>query len=278
MATVIAERRETFPGYRRLRAVNWSTLREMKRSPMHYRYRLEHPPEETPAMRLGRAIHTAVLEPDAFPLEYVVYDGPRRAGAEWQEFALVNAARTILKRDEYETALDVRDAVLGHKLAARLLRRGRTEVTLQWVDPETRIRCKGRLDHLRGDVLTELKSSKDIEARTFGRLAVRMGYVEQLAFYRRGLLATGHAEAPVNIIAVESEPPFDVAVRPLSDDELWAGDEIVGELLAKVKECRRLRRWPGAYPDADALEVPGWYFEDGKDDEMVLTGLKAKPS
>jgi exodeoxyribonuclease VIII len=276
MATVMKERRETFPGYRRVRAVNWSTLKEMARSPKHYRYRLENPPEETPAMRLGRAIHTAVLEPDAFPLEYVVYDGPRRAGKDWEEFAAVNVRKTILKVDEYQTALDVRDAVRGHKLAARLLRRGRREVTLQWTDPQTHMRCKGRLDHLRGDVLTDLKSTRDVDARTFGRLAARMGYIQQLAFYRRGLLATGHAEAPVYVVVVESEAPFSVAVYEVDDDALYAGDEIVGELLQQVKGCRKRRRWPDAHEGLETLDVPPWFFQDGKDEELILTGLKAR--
>jgi len=269
MATVMKERRETFPAYRRTRAVNWSTLKEMARSPKHYRYRLEHPPEETPAMRLGRAIHTAVLEPDAFPLEYVVYDGPRRAGKEWEEFALVNVRKTILKVDEYQTALDVRDAVRGHKLAARLLRRGRSEVTLQWTDPQTRMRCKGRLDHLRGNVLTDLKSTRDVDARTFGRLCANMDYHAQLAFYRRGLIATGHELAPVYIVAVESGPPFDVGVFAVDEDVLDAGDQLVRKLLHQVKDCRRKRRWPGRYESEESLEFPEWALPSDND----LSGL-----
>jgi len=265
MATLMTERRETFPAYRRTKAVNWSTLKEMARSPKHYRYRLENPPEETPGMRLGRAIHTAVLEPDAFPLEYVVYDGPRRAGKEWEEFALVNGRKTILKNDEYQTALDVRDAVQGHKLAARMLRRGRSEVTLQWTDPQTRMRCKGRLDHLRGDTLIDLKSTRDVDNRLFGRLCANMEYHAQLAFYRRGLLATGHKPAPVYIVAVESAAPFDVAVFAVDEDVLEAGDMLVAKLLHQVKTCRRLRRWPGRYESEESLEFPQWALPAGSD-------------
>jgi len=265
MATLMTERRETFPAYRRTKAVNWSTLKEMARSPKHYRYRLENPPEETPGMRLGRAIHTAVLEPDAFPLEYVVYDGPRRAGKEWEEFALVNGRKTILKNDEYQTALDVRDAVQGHKLAARMLRRGRSEVTLQWTDPQTRMRCKGRLDHLRGDTLIDLKSTRDVDNRLFGRLCANMEYHAQLAFYRRGLLATGHKPAPVYIVAVESAAPFDVAVFAVDEDVLEAGDMLVRRLLHQVKTCRRLRRWPGRYESEESLAFPEWALPAGSD-------------
>ena len=227
-------------------------------------------------MRLGRAIHAATLEPDVFPLEFVVFDGPRRAGKEWEEFALVNAARTVLKRDEYETALDVRDAVRAHKAARRLLRFGKPEVSIQWTDPQTRIKAKARLDWLApGGVLVDLKSTRDIDARTFGRLATSTGYVQQLAFYRMGLTANGAKDAPVYVVAVEADEPHDVAVFQLDDDVLYAGEEMVRELLAKLKDCRRKRRWPGRYETVQPLDVPPWFF-GSRDDELTIMGLKAK--
>ena len=58
----------------------------MARSPRHYQHRLTTPRSDSPAMRLGRAIHTAVLEPDLFPVHWTLYDG-RRAGNAWTEFS-----------------------------------------------------------------------------------------------------------------------------------------------------------------------------------------------
>jgi hypothetical protein len=215
-------------------------------------------------MRLGRAIHTAVLEPDLFPVHWTLYDG-RRAGNAWAEFAEVNSGKGILTVDEYETVLNIRDAVHRHKVARRLLRYGKSEVTLRWVDPVTRIRCKARLDHLRGDALTDLKSTKDIDNRTFGRLAANMGYAGQFGFYRLGLLATGHDIAPVRTIAVESAAPHDVAVFTVDEDVLEVGVMEVRRLLHMVKECRRRRRWPGRYPDEESLEYPEWALPAGSD-------------
>jgi hypothetical protein len=159
----------------------------------------------------------------------------------------------------------VRDAVRAHKLAARLLRRGRSEVTLTWTDPQTRMRCKGRLDHLRGNVLTDLKSTRDVDARTFGRLCANMDYHAQLAFYRRGLIATGHELAPVYIVAVESGAPFDVGVFAVDEDVLEAGDQLVRKLLHQVKDCRRKRRWPGRYESEESLAFPEWALPAGSD-------------
>jgi hypothetical protein len=253
-----------FEQYSDLAGCNWSLLREMAKSPAHYAHRLHNPRSDTPAMRFGRAVHTCVLEPDLFPVHWTLYDG-RRAGNAWQEFAAVNSDKGILTVDEYETVLAIRDSVQRHKLAARLLRRGKSEVTLRWVDPATRIRCKARLDHLCGDALTDLKTTKDVDNRVFGRLAERMAYHGQLGFYRRGLLATGHKPAPVHILAVEAEAPHDVAVFAVDEDVLEAGDMLVAKLLHQVKTCRRLRRWPGRYESEESLEFPAWALPAGSD-------------
>ena len=246
-----------FTDYSDLGGVNWSTLSAMQSSPAHYHWRLTTPREDTPAMRLGRAVHTQVLEPRVFPLQWTVYDG-RRAGNAWTEFVTVNHDKTVLTVEEYEKVLAIGDAVRAHKAARRLLRYGKPEVSLRWIDPRTRIRCKGRLDWLRGDTLVDLKTSRDVEPRAFGRTAAQLSYHAQLAFYRRGLLATGHKLAPVYMIAVESSGPFDVLVYEVDEDVLFAGDEIVTKLLHELKLCRKRRSWPGRDQGVQALDFPQW--------------------
>ena len=53
----------TFESYQKLSAVNWSTLKNMKRSPLHYKHGLENSRPDTPRLAVGRAVHTAVFEP-----------------------------------------------------------------------------------------------------------------------------------------------------------------------------------------------------------------------
>ena len=60
------------------------------------------------------------------------------------------------------------------------------------------------------------------------------------------------------MLAVESEAPFDVAVFEVDEDVLLAGDLIVHDLLHKVRECRRRRRWPGRYEFTESLDFPTW--------------------
>jgi hypothetical protein len=73
-------------GYR-LRAshIKAARLREGVYSMARMRRAVTVPREDTDAMRLGRAIHAAVLLPD--PTPWPIWEGVRRAGAAWESFA-----------------------------------------------------------------------------------------------------------------------------------------------------------------------------------------------
>ncbi|MGO8683423.1 MAG: PD-(D/E)XK nuclease-like domain-containing protein [Thermoleophilia bacterium] len=262
----------TFAEYQQIDSVNWSSLKAIGKSPLHYRYSLTHPREDTPAMLMGRAVHCAVLEPDRFPLDYAVYRGARRAGSDWTEFEAANEGRTILKVDEYERCLDIRNAVRAHPVAAALLTTGRPEVTVEWTDAATGIACKARIDWLQGRSLVDLKTCKSVDAREFGAVAARMQYHGQFAFYKRGLAATSKSDPrPARIIAVEYDPPFDVAVFRVGADAALAGDDLVDEYLRTLSVCRRRDNWAGRYPQQTELELPSWALGEFSDSIEVLS-------
>ena len=258
-----------FDAYTKIEAVNWSTLKEMRRSPLHYKHRLTTPREDTPSLALGRATHTAVFEPDRFALEYAVFKGERRAGKEWEAFKESHKGETILKLDEYMRCLAIRDAVRANPVAADYLAEGIAEQTIRWNDKETGIACKGRYDWYsrKKTTLVDLKTTKDIDQRRFAQTAARFGYHSQLAFYADGLSYHAGRDVDVVIIAVEYDAPYDVAVFHLDLDVLWAGREEYQELLRRVAGCRQLGRWPGKYTERQSLELPRWVF--GDDDETA---------
>ena len=74
------------------RPLHWSHLRNMARSPAHYRYNLDHPQEPTDAMRLGTLVHHIAL---VTPTRYRIWAGGRRAGKEWNEFQSETAAMGV---------------------------------------------------------------------------------------------------------------------------------------------------------------------------------------
>lgn len=267
-----------FAEYRKIEAVNFSTLRELGRSPLHYRHRLENQRADTPALSLGRAVHSAVFEPDRFPLEYAVrpagIDRRTKDGkAAAAEFEAANVGRTVLDLSEYARCLAIRDAVRRNPHASAYLERGEPEYTIQWQDAITGLACKGRIDYVSDSrpAIVDLKTSRSIDARLFAATAARYGYHNQLAFYHDGYHASVGPKLPVVIVAVESEPPFDCGVFRVEDDELYCGQAEYRRLLDKLAFCRARDEWPGRYAKEQRLTLPAWAFADDTDNEEGMS-------
>lgn len=250
----------TWPG------VNYSTLKHMVRSPLHYKYALENPAEETMSMVIGDAFHAAALEPARFAAEYVAFDGDRRAGNRWKEFQEAHASKTILRADELATVKAMAKAVREHPVARSYLTApgAMVERSITWRDA-TGIMCKARLD-LVSTVVADLKSAATIDERAFRAQAAKLGYFSQLAFYRRGLRALTKLTLPCLIIAVESEAPYDVGVFPIPEEALTLADAQITKLLTRVAECRASGQWPGRYPTEKQLTMPAWAVEQENND------------
>lgn len=262
--------------YRSIDAVNWSTLKHLRDSALHYRYRLEAPIEQTAAMALGRVTHTLVFEPELFESEYVIWEGGDRRGKDWLEFKAGNSDKTIFKPAEIDAAIAMADAVKRHPLVQPYLQDGVFEQPIQWLDPDFGLRCKGKPDWLQPKrrTLVDMKTTISINGHRFGALAARLGYHCQLAMYRDGIEhALGWRPQKVCIIAVERDPPHDIGVFELDEDTLFIGLDEVKQLMAQLVACRASGQWPGRYVEEQALQLPAWIYGSDDEDDPESFGL-----
>ena len=253
----------TFADYIALPGINWSSLRNLRDgSPLHYRHALTHERPDTVALRNGRAVHTAILEPDRIGEDLVVFPGARRAGKDWDAFEAENTGRTIVKPNEYADIIATRDAVRGHHLAAPYLGTGVREYTIQWTDKATGLLCKARPDWLTmsadGLVLVDLKTARAIDEGGFGRQAQRLGYPCQLAHYAAGLAAIGLPVSKIVFVIVESKAPHDVGVLVMTDEQRKNATAEVADLLGRVAHCHLTDQWPGRYAAESPLVLPDY--------------------
>ena len=268
-----------FDKYVLLPGIHATTLKSVLVSPRAYRAALLKPRKDRDTLRLGRAGHTAALEPDRFLLEYAVFtakddDGNHRIrrGKVWDAFCEANKDKTILTVPQYETALSVRDAVREHEVAATLLDSGESEVTIKWTHAGTGLACVSRLDWL-GDALVDVKLTRDPTQVAFGRDASKYGYVFQLAMYREACRAAGVADRPVKIIAAQNCEPFDVVVHDVSTEQLDYGLERFELAMLRVQQCAAAKAWPGAAPlESVPLLLPPWDSPSAEDEPLTMDG------
>ena len=258
---------DDFAVYRGIKAVNWSKLKNMRDSPLHYLHGLTAPDVDSPIRLLGRVGHTLALEPQKFEREYAVYDGDGSiASVDYKAFARANVGKQIVKGKGIVAARGMAASVRAHPVASKLLEGALTEQTLTWVDPDTGLACKARVDFLNPTtrLLGDYKTTNSINSRRFGALAARLGHHCQLAHYANGCrIALGWEPELVKIIASESAEPHDCAVYALEPDDIEAGREEVSRLMAQLAECYATNVWPGQCPDESRLVLPPWIFVNG---------------
>jgi hypothetical protein len=268
--------------YDAIEAISITRLKELRRSPQHYRYAIDHP-KESAALTLGIATHTAVLEPERFSRDFSIWDrrldngrAAPRNGKVWDAFKELHAERTILTGDEGELAQAIAKAVRGDEVANKYLALGDPEVSLQWM-LEGRP-CKGRVDWLTTlegrKTLVGLKTARDCRHMIFGAQAARLGYHLQWAFYHDAFEAiTGKPPHMVEIV-VESDAPHAVATYIIPNDIIEQGREEYQTLLRILGECEASGLWPGPVPTEEYLTLPSWAYErDG--DDLTDLGLEA---
>lgn len=244
--------------------ISWSRLKHYDKSPAHFIEAWLNPPEPTPAMTLGSALHCLVLEPGKFDGRYVVapagIDRRTKAGKEqWAEFEAASKDKTVLTAEQMEQAKGMAEAIAASNAASRALAMcPRREHAIEWEDFATSLPCKGVIDAWGEQWAIDIKTTDDASERAFSRAVANYQYHGQAAFYLDGL-----AQAQSNIknflfIAVEKNPPHGVRVYSCSPDLLATGRQLYLKLLCSHAECVAAGEWPG-YPDeVEPIELPAW--------------------
>jgi hypothetical protein len=257
-----------------------SRLKELRRSPQHYAYRLEHP-KESPAMALGTAAHTAVLEPERFSTQFAVWTRRSektgnlcpRNGQFYEAFELENPGKTIITADEFALATQIAAAVRTNPIAMRYLERGDPEVTMQWLIGDGHP-CRARADWLTrvDDVphVVGLKTARDCRLFKFGHQAAVLGYHLQWGFYYDGFMAIKKCEPRMIEIVVESEPPHAVAVYSIPQDIIDQGRDEYQALMLRLAECESTGHFPGPQEAEEPLSLPSWVYGETTDDLTEL--------
>ena len=246
--------------YRAAPGVNKSTLWMLNASPKHYRYGLEHPAEDTPALKLGRAVHEGVLRPEEFVKHYtqgIAVDRRTKDGkAAWEAFLRESGDKTVLNADEMETVVGISSAIwgsverneLGNKYAIGLLDEALTEVPLFWTDGNG-VACKCRLDAIRVTddriIVVDLKTTGDARKRMFKRSGLKYGYHVQAAHYIDGVRTVLGDDLPIEwwFIAVEKKAPYAMNVIRAGNSYIDRGVLERNELMEKLIRCAETDTW-----------------------------------
>ncbi len=234
--------------------VRFSRLKKMGRSAKIYRAQFDRPDPDTAAKRFGRLVHAVTLGG-----KVAVFDGKRNTNA-YRDFEAAHPGHELALRDEAYEAYEIRDALMAHKEARRLLT-GRTELEIAWTDNGRA--CGARLDVLgekpdNEPFVADLKTTASAEPAWFARNAERMGYHAQLDWYRQGAsLAIRRPVRRAYIVAVEPKYPYEIVTFPLGISALDHGERLWRSWWHKLMACEESDLWPGYSEAPVPWEVTG---------------------
>lgn len=256
--------------YHALPGLSSTGIKAMLQAPAVYRWNADHPKPFKKAFEIGHAIHAKVLGvglPAAVvPEAMLAANGAASTAAAKAFIAEARAAgKVVLKAEEWDRVDAMAEAVLDHPDASYLVSNGAPEVSLIWDDPETGVRCRGRLDywHDGPNVAVDLKSAQSADPGHYPGTAVNFGADTQKVHYQDGTgLITGRDRPRLLHVLVAKEPPYLVSVVELDAEFEAIAAERVRQAIDLYAKCEAADDWPGFAPGIHRIAPPRWYRAD----------------
>ena len=253
--------------YRKAEGVSSSELKQMVKSPAHYRYWKDNPDDtDTPALLFGRACHKYVLETYDFYKEFAVapnVDRRTKEGKElWSKFVAESEGKDVITEEQFEVIDAMRNAMLATPFVSKLIN-GEHEISLFWTDEDTGIKCKCRPDSLNDKlkIICDYKTADNAETQHFMKKAIDLGYDLQAYMYQQGVKANFGEEYLFVFIVQEKKPPYAVNILEADKNFMQSGKQIFYEMLNVYKQCSETGNWYGYLGEnneINSLGVPKW--------------------
>lgn len=184
--------------------------------------------------------------------------------AEWNKN---NGHRQVLDEEQWAHLHGMRDAVLAHPYAAKLLGMpGTTETSFYWVDERTGLLMRCRPDRRTDSgIIIDLKSTDDASQEEFARSIAKWRYHVQEPFYVEGTneaIRQAQLDMPLSrfmvFIAVEKKPPYAVGVYKLDIESVDIGRMEYREDMTKLAKAESTDEWPGYGDTVQSISLPSW--------------------
>lgn len=248
--------------YHSSHGISRSKLMLLDKSPYHFWYHhlsgLSPVKEATPAMIIGSAFHTMLLEPELYNKEFIVIPSiDRRTTKGKEEYALFQesvGAKTILTLEQDMTIRTMAKLVSQHEIVTTLLDESVFEKSIYWTDKDTGLQFKCRPDIWSEKMIVDVKTTKDASPGLFMSSAYRFGYYLQAGMAYEACQSIGKPFDMFVILAIEKEEPYVPSVFIMDGDALQFGIDQFQSYKRRLKECLTKNKWPG-YP-VQELSLP----------------------
>jgi len=231
------------------------------------------PEEESNALVFGKLCHCLLLEPQLFDQEYLVADfGKLRTNKKYFDIKAENPGKIIITPEELTHARTMIEQVHNHKLASTILNGATAEMPFTWIDKETGLQCKAKLDAIKrtkaGIVVIDYKTSSDIYSVL--NWPQKLQYPLQSDFYCRAV-EEKYGEKPIEFVFIIQSNKEDeediVCVANVEYESQEVAKSIITHHMYEIRD--KLMLWEqthdkniwAAFPERVEMKYSNWYME-----------------
>lgn len=255
-------------------AVSATMLSKARRTLGHLRHWMFTTDEgSSSSTEFGRLGHAALLEPERFAASIIpapVHESGRHAGKPfgvesqaYQAYLADHPGKFVLSED-HRAALDsIRRNVAKTTYARNLLAGdGQNEIALVWIDGETGLPCKARVDRRIVRSKVDLKFLRSAELYSVANAIEEYDYHTRAAHYSAfDVEFEGRAPADVDdyfLIVIENDGHYPVRTLRLLPGAIDIGISERRSRLAMIANALTTDEWP-SYPDElEDVGLPAW--------------------
>lgn len=236
--------------------------------PALFRHQQQNPEIPTKAMTVGTVAHGLVLGSGP-KVKVLDFDNWRTNEAKAARKAADANGEIAMLRKDFEPIKAMAEALLQHKIAARLVEGAQPEATLVWQDDESGVWRRARYDLLRQPTasgrlfIPDYKSATSANPTRFAKSVVEYGYHQQGAFYTDGAVSLELGVDPCFLFIVqESTAPYLVSVVQLDPLDMRIGAHLNRQAIDLYAQCLARNEWPGYCDDIAHVSLPSWYTRE----------------
>lgn len=244
--------------------------------PALFKYVLKHGSgkPETRALEHGRRYHRFLLEPDSFDRVFVVCTeeiqesifalaiaakskakGFSTRLGEYQRWAALQErnGREVISQEDSDVLHGMRDSIFANREVAEWFswKGAKLEQSMfsGWVGTEkgNAFQLKGRIDinPLGSDALLDLKTARTAHPTEFARVAWKLGYHIQAAFYTDLARNNGQDKKRFGFLTQDKFPPYLACIHWMGDEWILYGRVRYKKILFDISDAVARDDWPG---------------------------------
>lgn len=278
---------QSMANYQAAEGLNKSSIDKLLKAPAEYHELTMLPqPEPTPAMRLGTALHSFVLQPERFQDDVCILTRPATTKeGKAQKKEAEDKGQVCVSVEDYEKIFRMRGHMLAHPRIRPLLPHvdcelakglqslaGDSEVSLYWEEEFAgcSTQCKARVDRIAilpgGDVIgLDVKTtSGGLDPDSLAKTIATYHYHRQAAWYVHGMARLGLAVSAFVFVFTSTQAPY-LCVPVMVDSRA----EMLG--LAECKLAAeayatglQTEEWPSYSDTIEEIDLPEWAYYRSK--------------